>query len=69
MDIFDLWKQLPNLDIQTPTAEPEQIEQHQGMGFDVTNTLILRCGEKNAPAHFAYRYVSFIICCTITYGI
>ena len=29
MDIFDLWKQLPNLDIQTPTAEPEQIEQHQ----------------------------------------
>ena len=29
MDIFDLWKQLPNLDIQTPTAEPEQIEQQQ----------------------------------------
>ena len=26
MDIFDLWKQLPN---QTPTAEPEQIEQQE----------------------------------------
>ena len=29
MDILDFRKQLPNLDIQTPTAEPEQIEQQQ----------------------------------------